>query len=213
MAYQLVILDFDGTLADSADWVRRTINHVADRYRFKRIADDEFALLRGRDNRAIIRHLGVPMWKMPFIANHMRALMSRDADQIRLFPGASDLLRRLHAGGVTLAIVSSNTEDNIRRILGAENAALISAYACGASIFGKAAAFRRVLKRTGLPPAKTFCIGDETRDIEAAAALNLACGAVTWGYASADLLRAHGPTLVFDRIEDIGALLTAEPAL
>ena len=58
MVYKLVIFDFDGTLADSAEWVARTINQVADRYRFKRIAYDEFATLRGRDNRAIIRHLG-----------------------------------------------------------------------------------------------------------------------------------------------------------
>ena len=75
MAYRLVIFDFDGTLSDSAAWMRRTINQVADRYRFKRIQDHEFALLRGRDNRAIVRHLGVPAWKMPLIANHMRKRM------------------------------------------------------------------------------------------------------------------------------------------
>jgi phosphoglycolate phosphatase len=211
VAYKLVIFDFDGTLADSADWVRRTINQVADRYRFKRIAGDEFATLRGRDNRAIIRHLGVPAWKMPLIANHMRALMSRDADQIRLFEGAGDLLRRLQGGGITLAIVSSNSEENVRRILGPENAALISIYACGASIFGKAAKFRRVLRRSQLSRGEILCIGDETRDIEAAAAQGLASGAVTWGYATADVLRAHGPTLVFDHMDDIAALLTAEP--
>lgn len=211
MSYKLVIFDFDGTLADSADWVRRTINQVADRYRFKRIADDEFAMLRGRDNRAIMRHLGVPAWKLPLIANHMRGLMSRDADQIRLFTGAGDLLRRLHAGGVALAIVTSNSEDNVRSILGAENAALIEYYECGASIFGKAAKFRRVLKRSGIGPAQTLCIGDEARDIEAATVLGLASGAVTWGYATADLLRSHGPTLVLDSMDEIAALLMPEP--
>jgi phosphoglycolate phosphatase len=137
--------------------------------------------------------------------------MSRDADQIRLFEGAGDLLRRLQGGGITLAIVSSNSEENVRRILGPENAALISIYACGASIFGKAAKFRRVLRRSQLSRGEILCIGDKTRDIEAAAAQGLASGAVTWGYATADVLRAHGPTLVFDHMDDIAALLTAEP--
>ena len=208
MAYRLVIFDFDGTLSDSAAWMRRTINQVADRYRFKRIQDHEFALLRGRDNRAIVRHLGVPAWKMPLIANHMRKRMGRDADQIRLFAGAGDLLRRLHAEGVTLAIVTSNAERNVRRILGPEAAALIPYYECGASIFGKAARFRRVLKRSGVPRQAVLCIGDETRDIEAAASLGLAAGAVTWGYATAQILRAHGPTHVFHNLDEIGALLT-----
>jgi phosphoglycolate phosphatase len=32
----LVVLDFDGTLADSFDWFCSVLNGVADRYRFRR---------------------------------------------------------------------------------------------------------------------------------------------------------------------------------
>ena len=68
--------------------------------------------------------------------------------------------------------------------------------------------FRRVLRRSGVPRQAVLCIGDETRDIEAAAGLGLAAGAVTWGYATAEILRAHGPTHVFHSLDEIGALLT-----
>ena len=39
--YDLAIFDFDGTLADSAAWLRSTINDVAQRYGFRQITDAE----------------------------------------------------------------------------------------------------------------------------------------------------------------------------
>jgi phosphoglycolate phosphatase len=207
--YDLVIFDFDGTLADSADWTLGILNQVAARYGFRQVSEAEKAMLRGWDNRAIVRYLGVPAWKLPLIARHMRALAARDAGRIRLFPGADALLARLHAAGVRIAIVSSNAEANVRRILGPANAALVSHYACGASIFGKAAKFRRVLRASGIPRERALSIGDEARDIEAAAAARLPCAAVTWGYATPELLRSRGPAFVFGSIDEIGAALAA----
>src|SRR4051812_1838424 len=189
LRYDLAIFDFDGTLADSAAWMAGVFNDVADRFGYRRVSEDELQMLRGRNNREIVRYLGVPAWKLPFIASHMRKLVARDAGKIRLFEGVGDLLARLSGSGVTLAIVSSNTEETIRRILGPENAARIAWYECGASLYGKAAKFRRVVKRSGVSPDRAICIGDEARDIEAAAQAGLSSGAVTWGYATEALLR------------------------
>ncbi|HYC02606.1 MAG TPA: HAD hydrolase-like protein [Azospirillaceae bacterium] len=203
LSYDLVIFDFDGTLADSARWFAGVLNGVAARYGFRQLSEAEFAMLRGRDNREIVRYLGVPGWKLPFIANHMRGLMTRDAGLIRPFPGTPDLLRTLAGRGVRIAVVTSNTEANVRRILGSETAALIGRYACGVGLFGKAAKFRAVVKAEAVPPARVLCIGDEARDIEAARDAGLDSAAVSWGYAAPDLLRSLGPTLFFERMEEI----------
>jgi phosphoglycolate phosphatase len=202
-SYRLAIFDFDGTLADSAEWTLGVFDQIARRYGFRRVSQQELQTLRGLDNRAIVRFLGVPAWKMPLIARHMRGLMARDAGRIALFAGVEDLLQGLAGRGVTIAIVSSNSEENVRRILGEENAGLVSHYACGASIFGKARKFRRVLKLSGVAPEDAIGIGDEVRDIEAAAQAGMASGAVTWGYATPELLREHRPTLLFDFPADI----------
>ena len=203
LPYQLVIFDFDGTLSDSARWVLDALNDVADLYGFRRISPAEAAMLRGCDNRAIIRYLGVPFWKLPAIARHMRRRMAAEAGAIHLFPGAADTLRGLSVAGATLAIVSSNAEGTVRRILGPELAGSIAAYECGASLFGKARRFRRVLRRLRVPPDAAIAIGDEGRDIEAARAAGIATGAVTWGYATADLLATRRPTVTFDRMEEL----------
>ena len=202
-AYKLVIFDFDGTLADSADWMRSVLNDVARRYRFRTLADHELDALRGKDTRAILAHLGVARWKLPFIARHVRGLVARDTHRIPLFPGVHTLLEQLTRHGLTTAVVSSNAEANVRAILGPQSAARIHFYACGAGLFGKRAKFRDVLGWSGVAPEHAISIGDEVRDIEAAAAERIAAGGVSWGYASPELLRAHRPTVMFESFDDV----------
>jgi phosphoglycolate phosphatase len=120
------------------------------------------------------------------------------------------MLRALHAHGVRLALVTSDSEANARRQLGEANTLRFSEFACGASLFGKAAKFRRVLRRAGVDPAGAIAIGDEVRDIEAARAAGIACAAVTWGYAAPEALRAHRPDFMFERMQDIAAALVPE---
>ena len=210
MPYSLAIFDLDGTLADSFPWFLRNVNDVADRFGFRRVADDEIEQLRHAGTREIIRRLDVPMWKLPMIARHMRRMKTSDLDGIPLFPGAAAMLRALRDGGLALALVSSDHETNARGLLG-EAAGLFAHFDCGAALFGKAARFRRILKRAGVAPTQAISIGDEIRDIEAARAAGLACGAVTWGYAAPNALRALGPEWMFDRMEDIAARLIAAP--
>jgi phosphoglycolate phosphatase len=202
LPYSLVIFDLDGTLADSFPWFRRHVNGVADRFAFRRIADEDVESLRHADSREILMRLEVPSWKLPAIARHMRRLKGQHIKDIPLFDGAEAMLRTLSEAGFRLALVSSDSEANARRQLGAL-AALFSHFDCGASIFGKARKFRRVVKQAGVRPADVLAIGDEVRDIEAARAAGIACGAVRWGFASGEALRARAPDLMFERMEDI----------
>ena len=203
LAYRLVIFDFDGTLADSADWFISMANDVARRFRFRQISDDEIAMLRGRSSREVVAYMRVPAWKMPFIARHTRRLVSENTSKIPLFPESPTLIRKLHEAGVVLALVSSNSEANVRKILGPELAGCISHYACGASMFGKTPKFRKVVRRAGARHGQVLSIGDETRDIEAASRAGIDSGAVTWGYARPEILEAHRPTFLFNTMDDI----------
>ena len=203
MRYQLAIFDFDGTLANSFPWFSRVVNDVADRYGFRRIAPHEVDALQTTDARTLMRHLGIPAWKMPLIANHMRKRKSKELDQTRLFDGVDRMLARLSDAGIALALVSSNSERNVRAILGADTANRFGLYECGASLFGKSARFRKVLRRSSTHPRDAICIGDEIRDMDAARRQGIAFGAVTWGYTTAGSLIARAPTVVFETVDEI----------
>ena len=205
--YRLVVLDFDGTLADTFPWFARVLPGVADRYGFRRPTADEVEALRALDARGVMRRLGVAGWKLPFIARHMHGLAARDAGALALFPGIPALLGRLREGGIALALVSSNREDVVRRVLGPDCAGLIGHYACGAGVFGKARRFAAVVRASGVSPGRVLCLGDELRDHAAAARAGLAFGAVTWGYTRGPALAAAGPAHLFATPEAVAAAL------
>lgn len=202
MTYKLVIFDFDGTLADSFPWFLSVMNQVAEECGLRTIAEHELEELRRLSARQIVKRQRVAPWKLPRAAVRLHELMAADADQIRPFPGVCELLDRLVEAGVRTALVTSNSETNARLILG-EAAARIEHFDCGASVFGKAAKFRKAMKRLGATPAQTLCVGDELRDHDAARKVRAAFGAVGWGYTHPDALRAGKPTHFFPTVDDL----------
>jgi phosphoglycolate phosphatase len=204
--YSLAIFDLDGTLADSFPWFLRTINDVADHFNFRRVAQEDIEELRHASSREILSRLEVPLWKLPAIARHARWLKAEAAGEISLFAGVEAMLRMLADNGVQMALVTSDSEANAREKLG-DAAALFSHFDCAASLFGKPAKFRRVIRRAGVAPARVISIGDEVRDIDAARAVGIACGAVCWGYAAPAALQALRPDHVFEQISDIAPAL------
>jgi phosphoglycolate phosphatase len=201
--YKLTIFDFDGTLADSLSMILGTLNKAAIRFGFRQVTDEDYTMLRGIGNRELIRYLGVPMWKVPMIAVNMRRMAAENVESLSLFPGTEAVLHRLHDAGIGLAVVSSNAQATVRRVLGTEMADLFSHYECGAGVFGKAARFRKVLRRMDVVGSSAIAIGDEARDIDAAHEVGIDAGAVTWGYATSEFLRCHTPEILFNSMSEI----------
>ena len=125
---------------------------------------------------------------MPLVARHVRGRMQAELDQISLFDGVVGALEGLSAAGVTLAVVTSNSEANVRRMLGPRLAKRISHYACGVSIFGKRPRMLQAVRSAGVECAEAIAIGDEVRDAEAAHAAGIPFGAVAWGYTRLEAL-------------------------
>ena len=126
-----------------------------------------------------------------------------------LFPGVPSMLRALAAGGIRLAVVTSNGERTVRRALGPE-AALIERFACGTALFGKAARLTRLARALGIDPRRALAIGDERRDGEAARAAGLAFGAVGWGTTRPGALDDLA-AVTFARVEDVVRYLLPDP--
>jgi len=203
LKYDIAAFDFDGTLADTMPWFNSILNTVADKYNFRQIDAAEREQLRSRDAMEILKYLNIPLWKLPAIMTHVRSLMQDIDPSVQLFDGIPDALARLKASGLRLAVVSSNSVENVQRVLGEETAALFDDYECGTDLFGKAAKIDRLLKQHGTAPERFLLVGDEMRDIDAARKAGVRVGSVAWGYNHPDALRGRGPDELFLTVEDL----------
>ena len=210
MRYRLAIFDFDGTLADSFPFFISVFNRIADEHGFRRIDHTHVERLRHFGTREIMRHVGMPAWKLPLAAASFTSLMRENAGQVRLFPHVEHALRELARGDIQLTIVSSNAEDNVRRVLGPDLASLISQYECGASVFGKTARIRRVLQRAAVAPTSALYIGDQATDAQAARKAGVAFAAVHWGYSPIEVLRQVEPEHEFDLPTSLAGIATLQ---
>jgi phosphoglycolate phosphatase len=210
MPYELAIFDFDGTLADSFGFFIATHDTLSRRHGFAAIESARIDEYRGLEPHEIMRRQGVPLWRLPLIARDFKLMMARDGASIRAFDGIADALRDLARRGVKLAIVTANSEDNVRRVLGTDVMAHIRLVDSGADLFGKRRRLERVMKQCGATPGTTIYIGDQTTDARAAREAGIAFGAVPWGYASAELLASVSPDLMFANVQDLARV--AAPA-
>lgn len=191
MKYPLVIFDFDGTLADSFPFFVQAQHELAKRHGFTAIAQERVESLRRLGTRELLRELDFPRWKVPIVAADFIRMM-RNAPPVPLFPGVAEALRALHGGGVRLAILTSNSVDNVRRVLGTELMATIERVDGGAHMLGKHRRIARMLGQAGTLGRDAIYVGDQVTDGEAARRAGVAFAAVGWGYAHADTLRAAG---------------------
>lgn len=203
MSYKLAIFDFDGTLADSFPFFLKVFNQLAQRHGFKQMDPALVPSYRGHSPRQMMSHVGLPSWKLPIVAKDFIALMRDNVASIRPFEGVSDVLAHLAGRGVTLAIVSSNSHDNVSAVLGPELTRLISHFECGMSIFGKPKRISKALRDAATRSQEAIYIGDQVTDLEASRKVGVAFGAVAWGYGTIESLRAQRPEEEFAQVGDL----------
>jgi len=197
MKYKLVIFDFDGTLADSYPWFISVFEDLSKRYRLPTIEMTDMEKLRSLDISQILKEYRIPFWKVVLIGNHLKKLMNSQINQIRLVSGMQSVIETLGKQNIKLAVVTSNAEKNVRRVLGPHNMPYFSLIESGASMFGKKGRFLKILKKTGIPASETLSIGDEVRDLKSAREAQIHFGAVTWGYTDYKTLQQHAPEEIF----------------
>ncbi len=207
MRYPLAIFDFDGTLANSLPCFLEIMRRLSDQHGFRRIEDDELDSLRTADTRQLLQQIGIPFWKLPLLVLQVRSAMTEVAHEVPLFPGIVQFLDQLISAGMELAIVSSNSWENVKTVLGPENISKFRYTECEASLFGKRPKLKKVLRQAGVTAEQAIYIGDEVRDLLAAHAEGIAFGAVTWGHTPRDVFRPHAPHAVFESVESMTSIL------
>ena len=113
------------------------------------------------------------------------------------------MFRSLHKHDITVGIASSNSKQNIEKVIGPEISKMIDFFDCGISLNGKDKKLTKILSGSGVAVENSLYVGDEVRDIEATKRINMPFGAVSWGYAKVEALQALGPDELFVSVQDM----------
>ncbi|MDL2363342.1 MAG: HAD-IA family hydrolase [Patescibacteria group bacterium] len=200
-----IIFDFDGTIADSFDYISEFLLAEA---KIGPVNESSKQVLRGMSMQAMARELGFPWYKLPGLFIRGRRGMAGGVKHLQPFEGMPEVIRKLHAEGHELFLLSSNNVRNIRAFLHAHDLHeyFLEIYG-GVGVFGKGPAMRKLLKENNLEISDAIYIGDEVRDAEAGQSIGLDVLSVLWGFARSKDLKAINPKLLAATPKDIITVL------
>jgi phosphoglycolate phosphatase len=190
----VLIFDFDGTIADSFEAVLTISNRLAEEFGYPPTSPEEIEQVRDLSSREILNRSGVPFYRLPFLLRRLRVELNHEVAHLQPVTGMREALQQLKQQGHQLGIVTSNSEENVKAFLDAQDMPLLFDFiGSGLTLFGKGRVIRRIMKKYRIDPAIAFYVGDETRDIEAAKKIRLKSIAVSWGFNSSRVLAEHAP--------------------
>ena len=206
MNMRAVIFDFDGTIVDSLAAVIKVFEDLTNRQH--RFTKAEIEDLQHKDMLQIALDLNIPKWKIPWLVFRGRRMFRDHMRSVTVHEGMPELIADLHAKGVPLYVLSSNSAENVRKYLSWHklDGYFINVYG-GAGLLGKARKLHKLFDAEGVRAAGSWYVGDETRDIIGAHAVGLKIAAVSWGYNSRRALQDRGPDALVDTPKELAKVL------
>lgn len=191
-----VIIDFDGTIADSFSQILEFLLKEAGRQPGD-LTPEQVITLKGLSMKDLALQVGIPAWRLPLVYFKGRSSLAKRMHNTPIFAGMNEALAGLHAANYRLFIVSSNSKRNINRFLAEHGLGGYFTRTYGnAGWLGKGPVLRKALRQNQLEPAKTVYVGDEVRDIIGAQLAGMPSVAVNWGFSSEAALLRYSPTIL-----------------
>ncbi len=199
--FDTLLFDLDGTLIDHFAAIQRAHTHTMTQLGLPPPTMEQVhRAVGGGLETAIERLVGRERLAaaLPIYRAYWDATM---LDDVKLLPGARELLADLHASGATLAVFTNKLGTSSRLICDH----LVITPFFSAIVGAKDTAWLKpqseftnyILKKLAASPATTLLVGDSTYDVEAARNGGFPCWAVTTGTHNGDQLHAAGAEKVF----------------
>lgn len=211
-----VLLDFDGTTADTSQSIIHCVNRVlepmgaaAEPAKVARITGyalhDVFRFLLGDGNEPLIEQC---------VQSYSRFYASEGLGMITLFPNVLDTLSRLRAAGIKTAIATNNLTPviddvadrlDMRRHL--DEIVCIDQVAEGKPAPDIAL---EAMRRLGCKPDETLMVGDSVLDIQMGIAASCHTCGVTYGSNPREVLAEAGAEYLVDDFAEVAKIILGE---
>lgn len=199
MKYDLVIFDLDGTILNTLEDLRDSLNYALDRMGFPERSLEEVRNFVGNGIRKLIERAlpqgGDDKTVEEMLVLHRDYYQVHCADKTRPYDGISEMLAKLKQREIQLAVLSNKPDYAVK--------ILCDKYFPG--IFDKAYGFREGIERKpspeavfalleefGVPREKAVYVGDSEVDVQTAKNAGLDMMIVEWGFRDREFLIESG---------------------
>ena len=208
----LILFDFDGVLADTLADMLRFAQEVCDELGVEhRVVQTDLSELEVMSFATFGRACGMPENLVDEFVRRCTGKFAQKPAPPAIFNGLGQVLRKLAESHV-LAVVSGNTESNVRTFLkehGLEG--------CFRALYGvdlpgsKAEKILMAMSQFAAEAGTVFMVGDSLSDIQAARAAGVKSIAVGWGHQSLGRLAGAGPDAIARLPEELIEITSLNP--
>lgn len=193
-----VIFDLDGTLLHTVPDLHDCMNAMLRHFGYPEITENDTRRFIGHGAREFVLQSlppearGMEKECLKFYGEYYE---QSGSPKTALFDGVDELLKKLTADGVKLAIVSNkpqrNTEDVYRKYLSAYNFAYVTGHVKGVEVKPDPTLTLDCIQKLGLKKEETVFVGDGETDVQTAIRAGIKGISVLWGYRDkAELIEA-----------------------
>ncbi|HJB48746.1 MAG TPA: HAD-IA family hydrolase [Candidatus Olsenella excrementigallinarum] len=215
-AYSTAIFDLDGTLLDSLEDLHLSTNVALAEHGLPARSLEEVRRFVGNGIRKLVERAvpaGTGAAEQEAVYEDFCAHYAAHCeDNTGPYPGILELLARLRAAGVRLAVVSNKGDFAVQELVarqfpGAFDAILGENEAAGIRKKPAPDMVEAALARMGADRDGMVYIGDSEVDVQTAASVGCPCISCTWGFRSVDDLLAAGATTFVNTPAELGRVL------
>ncbi len=214
MKFETAIFDLDGTVLDTLEDLRDSVNFALSKNSLPKRTTEEVRAFVGNGIRLLMERAvpdGTDSETLDKCFEDFKIhYKNNSANHTKPYNGIKDVLYRLKNSGVKLALVSNKADFAVQ--------GLISDYFSG--IFDFATGEKDGVRRKPYPDSvfnavknlnadikKTVYIGDSQVDVETARNSGLSCIAVTWGFRDKKVLEELSPEYIIDKPSQIAEII------
>lgn len=207
----LIIFDFDGTLADTTATILRTYRMAIEEMGIAKRTDTECKATIGIPLREGFRQLYPDFSEAELdrcVATYRHIFNANKADLVpQLYPGVKDTLEELSRLDIQMSVASSRSRESLLEFCKDNDIDKYFSLILGADDVAHAKPdpepVLMTIKRLGKDAARTFVVGDMPVDIAMGSGAGCRTVGVTYGNSSRGALEAAGATFIIDSLPEL----------
>jgi phosphoglycolate phosphatase len=214
--YSCVIFDLDGTLLDTIEDIKNSVNVTLEKFGYpeRSLAEVKSYINNGAYQlifKALPENARSDENVKAVLADYVEVYAKHVCEKTRPYKDIPELISKLKSDGIKLAVVSNKPERHVRTLLDLCFGKGVFDYCSGTgeNLPRKPdkECIRRALDYLKVPPDSVLYVGDSSVDVMTARNSELKCVGVTWGFGGKHSFDGYSPDITADSVKELESII------